>query len=940
MVTPKHVECSRAARNSQHNRSMDMVATENYEKIDDILEAFNRKDSIAAEAENIYTKYDCLKGISLYPHQEVGVKWMCEMEEQYDGGLLADEMGMGKTQQIIGLLLARPENRTLIVVPLSMMDIWVTSIKQLSRLAHNQKLKAIKYHGTNRDLHLHQNSEYKYVVITTYDIVVSEVKLKARNENLREGEPHSALWRVPKWDRIILDEAHVVRNSETKKFKSIIKLSQKCAFRWCVSGTPINNKPEDLLSLLRVTQFEENKFKIGMAVKPGKSPWVQWFKHLDYGDDRCLSLEATKRLKLVASMFGLRRTPLDKNAEGQPLIVMSEKKVEHVNLKFSTDESELQRTYHKHCNEEVASIIKRGSLPKSAACMFAMLTRLRQLCIHPSLVTFKVSTCDGPDCKKKETNPVEACQLLTHELCKECCLKFAEDDECPVCDSAATGTNNFATRYPESKSLLKKEREKARKIFDAWSLRDVRGKIVRSTKTKWILKEMAERKPTEKIVVFCSFVAYFKEVLGEVLNEEEIKYVMYHGEMTIEDREAKLKNFRDDMSVSVCLMSLMAANVGINLQHATKAIIVDPWWNPAVEMQAEARIWRIGQEKNVSIFKLLIDDSVEMRVKRAQRVKMTYIDAAFGEEESRETPLSVGLVGSDVYSLAGLITNQTPQEIQQMVEQEEQQRTTQYTHTARQQKSEPQATGSPQTDSFGDTPRTTRTNMHTTRQQKSEPQATEVTDKDPECDPLDRYVDMPYMDPATKTMVGWTNASVHPTPQSRSPIHPQIPHTQSKRTATPHTQISKTATPHTHTSKTATPHTQTKKTATPHITGRRSQAFIVTNTRAQATPPTEHSPPAIALSTTAHRRTAQVSPAYVDVDKIPTIDVDAISSPTNPRQEAATPTSNRPVSAYIDLDTVPDEPTSNRPVSSYIDLDAVAAEPTSNRPVSPDIGDM
>lgn len=86
------------------------------------------------------------------------------------------------------------------------------------------------------------------------------------------------------------------------------------------------------------------------------------------------------------------------------------------------------------------------------------------------------------------------------------------------------------------------------------------------------------------------------------------------------------------------LISLKAGGVGLNLVSADTAIIYDPWWNPAVEKQAEDRIYRIGQKNKVTVFKLIVADTIEEKVQTLQETKKQLFDEVI---EGHEVPHNI-----------------------------------------------------------------------------------------------------------------------------------------------------------------------------------------------------------------------------------------------------------------------------------------------------------
>lgn len=121
-----------------------------------------------------------------------------------------------------------------------------------------------------------------------------------------------------------------------------------------------------------------------------------------------------------------------------------------------------------------------------------------------------------------------------------------------------------------------------------------------------------------KVLMFSSFVKYL-EIYEEYLREKKIPYVMLTGETT--DREAVIRRFQTDERVQVFLISLKAGGVGINLTSADYVFILDPWWNPSAENQAVDRAHRIGQTKNVFVYKFVTAGTLEEKILTLQTKK-------------------------------------------------------------------------------------------------------------------------------------------------------------------------------------------------------------------------------------------------------------------------------------------------------------------------------
>jgi SNF2 family DNA or RNA helicase len=126
-----------------------------------------------------------------------------------------------------------------------------------------------------------------------------------------------------------------------------------------------------------------------------------------------------------------------------------------------------------------------------------------------------------------------------------------------------------------------------------------------------------------KILIFSSFVKHLSLYAAE-LTRQGIKYSILTGAST--NREKIVNGFQDDTSNKVFLISLKAGGVGLNLTAADYVFILDPWWNPASEIQAMNRAHRIGQDKNVFMYKYITSNTIEEKITRLQDKKSKLAD--------------------------------------------------------------------------------------------------------------------------------------------------------------------------------------------------------------------------------------------------------------------------------------------------------------------------
>jgi SNF2 family DNA or RNA helicase len=140
-----------------------------------------------------------------------------------------------------------------------------------------------------------------------------------------------------------------------------------------------------------------------------------------------------------------------------------------------------------------------------------------------------------------------------------------------------------------------------------------------------------------KILVFSSFVKHL-ELFPGWLKERGIGYSMLTG--STHNRASVIRSFRNDNNIKVFLISLKAGGLGLNLTEADYVFILDPWWNPASEIQALRRAHRIGQDKKVFVYRYISGDTIEEKIQRLQERK-SKLAGTFIESNNPLTDLDV-----------------------------------------------------------------------------------------------------------------------------------------------------------------------------------------------------------------------------------------------------------------------------------------------------------
>ncbi len=147
-----------------------------------------------------------------------------------------------------------------------------------------------------------------------------------------------------------------------------------------------------------------------------------------------------------------------------------------------------------------------------------------------------------------------------------------------------------------------------------------------------------------KALIFSQFVQMLKIVESE-LKREKLSFSYLDGKTA--NRQEKVDEFQNNQAIKFFLISLKAGGVGLNLTAADYVLHIDPWWNPAVEMQATDRTHRIGQTKPVFVYKFIVRDSVEEKILQLQEKKRDLVKQLI----STETAFFKTLTAEDIHAL-------------------------------------------------------------------------------------------------------------------------------------------------------------------------------------------------------------------------------------------------------------------------------------------------
>ncbi|KAI1211065.1 SNF2 family N-terminal domain-containing protein [Annulohypoxylon truncatum] len=514
------------------------------------------------------------------------------------GGLLADEMGLGKTLTTLALIATslNDDNSTLIVCPMTTITCWRD---QIERHFRKGSLTYKIYHGSTRGYDVATLKRVN-IVLTTYETLRATLPVedggRRRSKHCRKlGLLHSI-----NWYRIVLDEAHIVRNRATKTFQAVNTL--KARHRWCLTGTPIQNRLEDLGALvefLKVDPFDDpSTFKNTFLTPISQGEQSGW-----------------ERLRLLVRSIALRRT---KKALDSDLNLPLRYEIDHM-----VDLDDNEKALYDLVKRNFAMATDSGGPTMKT---FQLILRLRQVCNHGSdLLPHSLRSwlheasafdaafpplqrCEQCDTTIDEEGELSSCLLSCfHQVCRTC---LAIDDSlvnstspiCPLCDGDPFGEGkkaNVAWRTtPEFESNSYRPSSKVKALLQ--NLQNDRQAAVASIQ------------PSAKSVIFSTWTSML-DLIGKALSANAFKYQRLDGSMNLRQRGHALEDFRMNPNCTILLASLGSAAVGLDLTMATRVHLMEPGWNPLLEQQAIDRIHRLGQDREVIATRYIVSgsDSIE-----------------------------------------------------------------------------------------------------------------------------------------------------------------------------------------------------------------------------------------------------------------------------------------------------------------------------------------
>ena len=537
----------------------------------------------------------------LRDYQVKGVAFLHEMFVYQKGGILGDDMGLGKTIQVIAFLTAaygktgdeRDDKRlrktrrvagkwyprTLIICPGTLMENWMEELKRWGWW-HCDKF----HHTGDRDGVIEAaQAGFLEIVITTY------ATYKNHEDQINEVA----------WDCVVADEFHSMKHRRGATAKSMNNINALC--RIGLSGTAIQNNYEELWTLLNWTNpgrfgpVSTWKTSICVPLKLGQSHDASIYQ---------LALARKTARKLVENLlpqFFLRRMKslikdqLPKKTDRVVFCPMTETQTEAYENFVASDLVEKIRYSNENCDCESGkksgwcchTHLANGS--KWQAGVFPALTTLQKLSNHLALLIPQSTDTDD----KKTIKPLDLLGMAMPDKYEQL---YAERDQIKHMANPA-----FCGKWRVLKKLMKFWHE--------------------------------ERDANNKVLVFSHSVRLLKMLQSLFIHTEyNVKYL--DGSMSLDERADAVRDFNTDPTQFVFLISTKAGGVGLNITSANKVVVVDPNWNPSYDLQAQDRAYRIGQTRDVEVFRLVSQGTLEEIIYARQIYKQQ--QASIGYSASTE----------------------------------------------------------------------------------------------------------------------------------------------------------------------------------------------------------------------------------------------------------------------------------------------------------------
>ncbi|GMH10401.1 hypothetical protein Nepgr_012242 [Nepenthes gracilis] len=495
----------------------------------------------------------------LYLHQCDGLRWLWSLHCLGKGGILGDDMGLGKTMQICGFLSGLFHSRLIKrAIIVAPKTLIPHWIKELSTMGLSEKTR--EYFGTCQKTRQYELQYDKGVLLTTYDIVRNNAKHLSGSYSLEDDNGDDC----PIWDYMILDEGHLIKNPSTQRAKSLFEIP--CAHRIVISGTPIQNNLKELWALFSFCcpdlLGDKKDFK-----NRYEYPILRGNEKRASDRERHIGSTVAKELRERIQPYFLRRLKSEVFKEGDATKSgkLSKKNEIIVWLRLTSCQRHL---YEAFLNSELVLSAFDGS-------PLAALTILKKICDHPFLLT-----------------------------------KRAAEDLLEGMDS---------TLSQEDRGLAEKLAMHVAKFSVEEDFLEMHGSV--SCKISFILSLLENLIAEGHNVLIFSQTRKMLNLIQELLISNDFEFQRIDGTTKATDRMKIVNDFQEGRGAPIFLLTSQVGGLGLTLTNADRVIVVDPAWNPSTDNQSVDRVYRIGQTKDVIVYRLMTCGTIEEKIYRKQIFK-------------------------------------------------------------------------------------------------------------------------------------------------------------------------------------------------------------------------------------------------------------------------------------------------------------------------------
>ncbi|KAL7419695.1 DNA-dependent ATPase fun30 [Cryptotrichosporon argae] len=540
------------------------------------------------------------EGTVLKDYQLLGVNWLKMLYSRRIGCILADEMGLGKTIQVIAFLAHLKERGVkgphMIFVPASTLENWTREFERFAPAIDVQT-----YHGSQAErAELRDDLKRRFrrgdleVVLASYTQVSSADDLAFFRKKIE-------------FETCIYDEGHMLKNFTSKRYNDL--LSIKPSWRLLLTGTPLQNNLQELVSILMFIHKD--------VFSEAENSLRTLFKVQASGHVNLLSQQRTSRARTMLAPFVLRRRKAIVLTLPPKIETVEKCDMTPVQAKLYRDTLRKSRKMFAELDDATLAEAAEGDAddkPTKPA------TKSRKKAAAPPGSSSNILM----ELRKAASHPLLFRRLYTAQKVRQIARACVNSPK--WCDSNVD--------YVIEDLELMSDAEIHRLASDNDELQKFRLKdadFLEGGKVRKVEEILARCKTEDKRMLLFSQFTMILDILEVALDHLGVRFIRLDGQTKTDERQGLVDEFNDDTEITVFLLSTKAGGVGINLTAASVVVIFDQDFNPHNDRQAADRAYRIGQEREVEVIKLISANSIDEDILAIGQTKLQLDDAVGGE---------------------------------------------------------------------------------------------------------------------------------------------------------------------------------------------------------------------------------------------------------------------------------------------------------------------